>query len=105
MSRKARRGEVVCRCGAYRFPHRMMGGRCDGGAFVDKLFAEQMYGACRDCMFREYVEEEGAMLCQVLQGRETTMQCPELESFVSHEGIKLYGVNRPPKKGPIRFRR
>jgi hypothetical protein len=105
VKRKRRSGEVVCRCGAYRFPHRMMGGRCDGGAYVDKLFTNQMYGTCRDCNLREYVPEEGAMSCQVLQGLEPMVGCPELVAHISHEGIKLYGVNAPPKKGPLRFRR
>lgn len=105
MSRKRRVGEYVCRCGAYRFPHRMMGGRCDGGAFVADTFENQKWGACRDCTMCEFVPEEGENRCQVLDGRDTTMQCPELAEHVRYEGIKLYGINRPPEKGPLRFRR
>jgi hypothetical protein len=105
MKRKPRRGEVVCRCGAYRFPHREMGGRCDGAAYVDQVFTEQMYGDCRGCHLREYVAEEGATVCQVLNGIESLRECPELQARIDHHGIKLYGVNAPPMKGPLRFRR
>ena len=60
MKRKRRVGEVICRCGAYRFPHRMMGGRCDGGALVYKTFEEQAWGSCRDCHFR--IDDDAASL-------------------------------------------
>lgn len=84
----------------------MMGGACDGGGFVDKLFNEQMWGTCRDCMLSVYVEEEGAQLCQVLTGQEPTRECPELADLIRYEGIKLYGVNKPPeKRSCLRFRR
>mgnify|MGYP003621682021 CR=1 FL=1 len=57
MKRKRRAGEVICRCGAYKWPHRMMGGRCDGGALVYKTFEEQAWGSCRDCHFR--IDDDG----------------------------------------------
>lgn len=83
--RKRRPGEEVCRCGAYRFPHRMMGGKCDGGAFIEAVF--ELRRDCRDCHFLDGHE------CEVLQGRETNMRCPALEEHVRYHGIKLYGVN------------
>ena len=52
MARKRRPGEVVCRCGAYKVPHRMMGGECNGGHIVVETFEKQMWGECRDCPLR-----------------------------------------------------
>lgn len=98
MKRKPRVGEYICRCGAYKFPHRMMGGDCDGGALVERTFETQMWGACRDCMMREEAEDQDGCKvwkCQVLEGRDTLMQCPELQEHVRFNEIKLYGVNKP----------
>jgi hypothetical protein len=104
MSRKRRPGEIVCRCAVYTFPHRMMGGRCNGGAYVDSTWEEKQYTDCRDCIHYEVDEVEG-LRCKVLHGGEAIMECPALVEHVRYEGIKLYGVNAPPQKGPLRFRR
>ncbi len=102
--RKRRPGEVVCRCGAYRFPHRMMGGACDGRIFVARIFADQMWTGCRDCFFLE-ADDDGNRRCQVVDGREDALQCPVLDGTIRFEGIRLYGANKPPpKKGKLRFR-
>jgi hypothetical protein len=82
----------------------MMGGRCDGSWFVDQVFADQQYQDCRGCMHHELDPEEG-FRCKVLHGGEALMECPELQGYVASQEIKLYGVNAPPKKGPLRFRR
>lgn len=80
----------------------MMGGRCDGGAFVAETFEAQIWGSCRDCPCWE--EREGEIVCQVLDGREELRECPELADFVRFENIKLYGVNKPPeKRSRLRF--
>jgi hypothetical protein len=84
----------------------MMGGRCDGGGFVYRLFEDQVWGTCRDCIMREYSEEDGGIRCQVLEGREELMGCPELAEYVRYEEIKLYGANKPPeRKTSLRFQR
>jgi len=93
--RKKRLGEVNCYCGAYKFVHRMMGGKCGGGAFVDKTFEDQLHGACKGCNF--LVESEGVMVCEVLDGRDKTIYCPELQEFLRYESIRLYGVNADAK--------
>jgi hypothetical protein len=49
--------------------------------------------------------EDGEIVCTVLDGREALRECPELQARIDHHGIKLYGVNAPPIKGPLRFRR
>ena len=102
--RKHRVGEVVCRCRAYEFPHRMMGGRCGGGAWVDQTWEMGQYTDCRDCIHYEVSEEEG-LRCKVLHGGEAVTECPALQEYIRYEEIKLYGVNAPPIKGPLRFRR
>ena len=73
----------------------MMGGSCDGGAFVANVFTEQMYGACRGCHFVEDSEE--GRTCQVLEGRDTAAQCPELQEHIRYNEIRLYGVNADAK--------
>lgn len=94
MKRKVRAGEVVCRCGAYRFPHRQMGGACDGSIVVSKFFEAQIYGECRECHLREANDDDCTITCQVLEGRERTKQCPALQDHIRYEGIKLYGEQR-----------
>ena len=96
MKRKRRSGEVICRCGAYPFPHRMMGGACDGGAFVQAVFDNGLWGVCRGCNL--LVERDGVMVCQALDGLEPLRNCPELDEYIQFEGIQLYGVNKPPPK-------
>lgn len=102
--RKRRIGEVNCRCSKYPFVHRMLGGACKGGAFVEATFEREMYGDCRDCPLIAR-DDEGVTRCQVLDGAEPALQCPALIEHVRFEGIKLYGENKPPERGPLRFRR
>lgn len=105
MSRKKRPGEVVCRCGAYRFPHRFMGGACNGGAFVQRTW-ESNYGggSCRGCPNASLGgDSESAAIkvglhCQALEGIEALRTCQELDEHIRHHGVKLYGVNKPPAK-------
>ncbi len=96
MKRKKRKGEVVCRCGAYRFPHREFGGECDGSHIVHATFEQQMWGECRGCHYRE-ADDEGNVLCQVVEGRDKVTGCPEVEDHIRYNGIRLYGVNADPR--------
>lgn len=57
-----------------------------------------MHGSCRGCNLFVLNEEDGSMVCEVLDGREALHQCPALAEFVMFEGIKLYGVNKPPER-------
>lgn len=72
----------------------MMGGRCDGGALVYKTFEEQMHGSCRDCHF--LITEEYPHHCQVLEGQDKIIHCPELQEFIRYNEIRLYGENANP---------
>lgn len=106
MKRKRRPGEVVCRCGAYRFPHRRLGGACKGRAFIADTFERELHGACRDCAYREAQEHDGYELrCQVLDGRDKELQCPELQEHIRFEGIRLYGVNKPARSHGLHLHR
>lgn len=69
-----------------------MGGRCDGGLFVEQFFEREIYGECRDCHLR--VEVEYGVECQALQGLEPSLQCPALQEHIRYHGIKLYGRNK-----------
>ena len=69
----------------------MMGGRCNGGAFVSSKFEEQLYGVCRECHFRD--EVDGEVRCQVLDGQDESTECPELQEVIRYNEIRLYGVN------------
>lgn len=82
----------------------MLGGACKGGAFVEETFEREMYGECRHCPLRDQ-DDYDVLQCQVLQGAEPALQCPALIEHVRFEGIKLYGENKPPERGPLRFRR
>ena len=71
-----------------------MGGLCDGGAFVYKTFEEQMHGSCRDCHF--LITEEYPHHCQVLEGQDKIIHCPELQEHIRYNEIRLYGENANP---------
>ena len=96
--RKRRPGEVVCHCGRYGFPHRFMGGYCDGGAWIDEFFTRELWGECKDCPLRVTDDATGEIRCQVLDGTEENRECPSLMEYVRFEGVKLYGMNRLPDK-------
>lgn len=82
----------------------MLGGLCDGGAFVYKTFEEQMHGACRDCHF--LITEEYPHHCQVVEGQDKIIHCPELQEFIRYNEIRLYGENANPDiENPKRRRR
>lgn len=70
-----------------------MGGACNGATFVAQVFEREMFGACRDCHFLQ--REDGEARCQVLDGRDSALNCPELSDHIRFHGIKLYGENRP----------
>lgn len=89
MRRRKRKGEYVCDCYAYRFPHRMFGGRCTGQGWVEALW-ESTYGGgeCEGCAL--CYQEEYARGCEVVDGRERPQECPELQDFIHLHEIKVY---------------
>lgn len=91
--RKKREGEVVCRCGAYRFPHRQFGGACASDV-ATKTWAEHQADTCRDCRLFDRERFE----CQYLEGLESMHEAECITEHVRYHAIKLYGVNKPPEK-------
>lgn len=85
MPRKHREYEFTCDCGAYEFPHRIFGGRCQGHKVVADLYDENCFGTsgeCRDCVLNDHG------MCQVLDGIENAKNAPCLIEFVRYEGIR-----------------
>jgi len=79
--RPRRKGEYVCTCHAYRFPHRFGGGRCGGVFLVEERFEPYTCGRCN-------LLNEGQ--CEVLDGQEDTCECPVWQEFVERNEIKIY---------------
>jgi len=72
-----------------------MGGRCDGGCFVENFFERNLQSECLDCVHRVETDYDGYRVeCQALQGLEPATICPALQEHIRYHGIKLYGVNR-----------
>lgn len=86
--RLSRVGEVICRCDAYKFPHRLIGGRCNGYDFVEKLW-ETTYGSgvCSDC--GNLTTREGYTQCEVVHGGEKPRHCPQLSEYLDYEEVPV----------------
>lgn len=88
MSRRRRNGEVNCTCKAYDFPHRLMGGRCQGRRFVALFFRDNEWTECRRCPCYEYDDQDGGQ-CQVLNGQEDTWYCQGLQDVLHREEVPV----------------
>lgn len=86
--RKPRKGEYVCRCRAYRFPHRFGGGRCSG-SFIASQQLEQHWGG-GDCASCNCLSTDEGPVCDVVDGREHVSECPVWQEFVQVNEIKVY---------------
>ena len=85
--RRTRDGEVVCRCGAYEFPHRLTGGMCEGRPIVEDYF----FGSdCRECHYLD--DQDGRRVCQVIEGGDNVPQCPVWRETISRDEVRLYGA-------------
>lgn len=76
----------------------MLGGNCTGIWLVSDTFELHAWGDCRHCALREHDEQAGSLICRVLDGGEPARECEALQEYIAYEGIKLYGVNAPPKR-------
>jgi len=87
--RKSRKGEYVCDCKAYQFPHRHSGGRCDGQEFVEEFWEGSWgSGVCSTCNSLE--KEDYGMNCQVVSGTESPDNCRAYQEFIEINEIKVY---------------
>lgn len=80
--RKPRSYEKTCDCGAYKFPHRMLGGRCEGFAIVINEFSSDQ-SQCTDCIYQDDQHS-----CQIIDGIEDVKHATCLQDFIRYEGIK-----------------
>lgn len=79
MAKRRRKPEPVCRCGAYEFPHRFGGGRCNGlGIVVHNVGGS----ACQSCNLMC----DG---CQVISGQEHPRECYYVQDFAASWEIKI----------------
>ena len=89
MKRKPRKGEFVCKCNAYKFPHRFGGGRCNGFFVVDDYWQGHYGGG--ECARCNLLCDDGERTCQVVDGQESVTECPVWQDFVQYNEIKLLG--------------
>lgn len=87
--RRKRKGEFVCECTAYDFPHRQFGGNCDGSQWVEEYRSDGPTPDCRAC----HLHQQG--YCEVEQGQESPIECPALVEHVMYYEITL----------PVKWRR
>lgn len=73
------RRQVTCKCGAYSFPHRFGGGKCDGLVIV---IAAAGSSHCHYC----HMNNNG---CEVIKGQEHPRECPAVIDFCEYNEVKL----------------
>ena len=78
-----------CSCGAYKYPHVELGGRCTLGRWVESFY-DVHRRECADCVNNDYATGT----CECAEGIESPAHCPELRDYIRSEGITLYGAAR-----------
>ncbi len=96
--RKKRRGEVVCRCIAYRFPHRFSGGRCTG-IEICRQAVDSGHRECVGCLHFEvvdYISEDSMSRspCAIVNGQENPLACPIVAEFVGYAEARVLGCRK-----------
>lgn len=87
--RKPRKGEYVCTCSAYRFPHRFGGGKCSGfWIVVDQWESYYGTGSCSHC--NAYNTTEAVGYCEVVEGNERVDVCSVFDEFINQHEIRRY---------------
>jgi len=71
--------QVICRCNAYRFPHRLGGGRCSGLLWADS-YNKHERDLCGSC------NSNVNGICEVAEGIESIREC---EGFQEHLRMQL----------------
>lgn len=88
--RKARPGEYVCDCSAYRFPHRFGGGKCSGVWLAEGQWARSFgRGRCEHC--NSHNRTGPVPYCEVVEGSEDPGECPVFQEFVESYEIIIKG--------------
>jgi hypothetical protein len=76
--KRKRQFQVTCRCSAYKFPHRIGGGRCNGSAWAEcyHIYVQD------DCAFCNH-NNNGT--CEVWTGQEPIKECQAFEAAMFNE--------------------
>lgn len=78
---RKKRFQVTCFCDAYEFPHRFGGGKCNGFNIVESCFNSRSL-----CIHCNLFSISG---CEVLNGLESTKECPAVHDFLNYNEVKL----------------
>ena len=69
--------QITCRCSAYKFPHRLGGGKCSGNEW-----AESYYLTVRECC--ELCNCNNNRVCEVATGQESIKECEGAVDFLHY---------------------
>jgi len=72
----------TCKCKAYTFPHRLVGGKCTGEGWVEHYFNFGDKTFCNDCPWHSIDKEYDIDFCRIIEGDEgfVPTECPALLS-------------------------
>lgn len=76
---RKRTGDITCRCGAYDFPHRLGGGKCNLLSIVIERFPGNY---CSNCNLLN----NG---CEVINGVESPKECHYVQELFLFNEVKL----------------
>lgn len=82
MKRRKYRKQVTCRCSAYKFPHRLSGGKCTIENYVYSYFYEDRV-LCTDCICNK------TAYCEVAEGSEDVQYCAEVQELNRYYEVSL----------------
>ena len=69
--------QITCRCSAYKFPHRLGGGKCSGSEW-----AESYHLTVRECCELCNCNNNG--ICEVATGQESIKECEGFIDFLHY---------------------
>ena len=82
--RVPRKGEFVCNCDVYKFPHRFYGGRCRGDWIPISVWHENYGGGiCKTCN----MNNDG--FCAVVEDLDESVEGDCFMDFVHYNGITI----------------
>lgn len=86
--RKPRKGEYVCSCSAYKFPHKFGAGQCNGFWIVQETWEHNWGGGiCQTCNACNRID---GLQCDVYVGSESVKEGECWQEFVNYNEIKVY---------------
>jgi len=77
--------EVTCDCGAYKYPHRFLGGRCSLSLLAEYFFNN----GCEKCELWSVCDWSREIVCKVVHGGEDPRCCPMIQEVLDRYEIKI----------------